>query len=188
MGDNYMKVYNNHTRTKEFLQFMETSRFSTYMFLRGAIIRGSAYIDYGKKINTESSRIYNDYFKKGKLVSHYSIKDMAEFCGKNKSSISRRIADLEKDGFIRIHKRNTPKGISYDYELGGHTGVYGKDSYEEWYYMDNHFSKIYDKQRCIREDAKWEKDAIKTKEKIKERIVKEYKTIRGIAKTCEDAD
>lgn len=145
MRDDFMKIYNDHMRATEFLEFMDSKCFSTYMFLRAAIIREREFVSFGKGRNTDSYRIYYIYFKKGKLVARYSMATMGEYFNKAKSVISKRIKELEKRGFIKIHKFITDTGIAYDYELGYYTGTFGTDDYKEHYYMDEYFDKLCNK-------------------------------------------
>ena len=155
MSNNFMKIYNEHTRTSEFLEFMENKCFSTYMFLRGSIIRESDYVTNGKALKTDAYRIYHTYFKKNKLVSHYAMSTMGKYFNKTKSVISKRIKELEEKGFIKIHKYMTKDGVNYDYEIGYYTGKYGTDDYKEYYYMDNYFDKVYEKERTKKEEEKF---------------------------------
>lgn len=156
MSDKFTKIYNNHMRTKEYLEFMDSKYFSTYMFLRGAIIRDSEFVKFGANRNTETYALFYTYFKNGKLVSHYALSSMAKYFNKTKGAISKRIKELEKKGFIKIHRRLTKDGVANDYEFGYYTGEYGTGDYTEHYYLDEYFDKIYQKQRDEREAAKFE--------------------------------
>lgn len=172
MGNNFMKIYNEHTRTTEFLEFMESKSFSTYMFLRASIIRDSEFIRYGAGRNTDAYRIYYTYFRHGKLVAHYAMSTMAKYCNKTKGAMSKRIKELEDKGFLKIHKYKTKDGIAYDYEFGYYTGKYGTDDYREYYYLDDYFDKIYAEERIKREEAKFNSQFNKVvDEEVKEAYV-----------------
>ena len=56
--------------------------------------------------------------------------------------INQYLADLEKDGFIKIFRREVPSGIACYYQLGHWEGSPGKTSYKEIIWLDEHFSQL----------------------------------------------
>lgn len=142
MSEMFIKVYNNHMRTKEYIAFKMTNKSVLYEFLKANIIRESVSIKTPVSSVNSGYRIYRDYFKKGKLVSSYSQEKISEYFGISQPAISKHIIALSKEGFIKIHKILTAGGIAYDYELGWYDGEYGSADYKEYYYLDEHFDKI----------------------------------------------
>lgn len=142
MSDEFIKVYNNHMRTKEYIAFKMTNKSALYEFLRTHIIRESDRIKTPVSSGNGDYRIYRNYFKKGKLVSSYSQEKISEYFGISQPAISKHIIALSKEGFIKIHKILTAGGIAYDYELGWYDGECGCADYFEYYYLDEHFDKI----------------------------------------------
>ncbi len=142
MSDEFIKVYNNHMRTKEYIAFKMTNKSALYEFLRTHIIRESDRIKTPVSSGNGDYRIYRNYFKKGKLVSSYSQEKISEYFGISQPAISKHIKALVEKGFIKIHRRPTTAGVAYDYEFGWYTGKYGTDDYKEYYYLDEHFNKV----------------------------------------------
>lgn len=150
MSDNkFIKIMSNYLKVDEYIKFMRSPQFVVYMFLRNAIIRESAGLVELKKntMSTGAGRIYTTYFRKGKLVSTYSLNNVAEYLGMNKSNVSRHVNKLNDDGFIKIHKRNTPLGQANDYEFGVYTGQFGSGNYKEHHYADQYFDKLYNERK-----------------------------------------
>ena len=139
----FTKICNKHMMTKEYLEFMENKCFSTYIFLRGSIIKESDYVLNSEPLKPDTYRLYHTYYKNNKLVTHYTMSTMGKYFNKTKSAISKRIKELEVRGFIKIYKYiSRLDGITYDYELGWYDGEYGCADYKEYYYMDNYFDKV----------------------------------------------
>ena len=157
MSNQFIKNYNRFYRTKEYLKFKIATKSVVYEFLRAAIIRESFSVKLPVHGGNGGSRIYRDFFKNGKLVSSYSQKNIAECFGFSQQAISRHIKALVKDGFIKLHKRETDMGIAYDYEFGWYTGEFGKPDYKEYYYLDEYFDKVYTEERKARDEAKFGK-------------------------------
>lgn len=146
MGNNFIKVMSNHFKVDEYIKFMRSPQFVVYMFLKNAIIRESAELVGLKnsKMSEKAGRIYNNYFRgKCKLVSTYSLNNMAKYLKMSKTRLSAHVNKLEDDGFIKIHKRSTPLGQANDYEFGYYTGKFGSADYKEHYYADEYFDKLY---------------------------------------------
>jgi predicted transcriptional regulator len=152
----FMKIYNKFCRTKEYLSFMRKSKSATYYFLRAAIIRESGMV---KDNFLHPAHVkYRKYFLNGQLVSRYSVKDIAEYNGTSKAAISREIKELENDGFIKVIRINVNKNrtINY-YQIGTWNGTWGHASYNESYYLDEHFDNLYDKHKSNRDKEKDDK-------------------------------
>jgi predicted transcriptional regulator len=62
--------------------------------------------------------LYNEYFKKGYLVSRYTQEDLGLFLNLSQSTISKNIKKLEQMNFIKTFKINTEKGKCNIYVFG----------------------------------------------------------------------
>ena len=95
-----------------YLKWHRTLESGVWMCLLGYIIRSV-------NANTGGLDLYNRFFiGQKKLVSRWSLADIAKKIGSEKSSISKALKRLEKKGFIKIHKIRRGKVTVNVYELG----------------------------------------------------------------------
>lgn len=141
MSEPYIKMYTKYFITPEYIDFFKRRKALVYYFLEASIIRGSNTV---KQYFHPAFYTYKEHFLKGQLVSRYSQKKMEKYLGTSQGAISKYLKELEEDGFIKKIIRPTPKGNILYYQFGTWEGEYGKDTYKEIIWMDEHFTKIID--------------------------------------------
>lgn len=137
----HIRIKNEYFRTPEFIRFIKTTKSTVYFFLLSAVIRESARI---KMVVHGGHYIYKAHYLKGELVSRYSQERMAEYLGTSQPRISSYIAELEKNGLIKVIKLSTRKGVISYYQVGVWGGELGKESYHEILWFDQIFSADYE--------------------------------------------
>lgn len=144
-----------YLRTKVFADLCDSRGSKMYFYLRSYIIRGNPIGGTGKL------KLYEDYYKKGYLVSKWSQEKLAEVFDVKQPTISKYIKSLEEKGYIQKDIKyigQTPCNI---YIIGTHDGK-GTESF----FLDEMIlEELRLKQLSLDKFEKDAEDSWKTKEK-----------------------
>jgi DNA-binding Lrp family transcriptional regulator len=149
----HIRIKNDYFRTPEFIRFLKTAKSTVYFFLLSAVIRESTDV---KKVFHGGHYIYRAHYLKGELVSRYSQEKMAKYLETSQPRISSYIAELEKEGLIKVIKLPTRKGVISYYQVGVWSGEIGKETYQETLWLDEIFTACYESYRKMRAERRRE--------------------------------
>jgi DNA-binding transcriptional ArsR family regulator len=116
---------------KEFLKFLASSEFATYLILRKYIWRG---------LDPHYMGLNDLYVNEKLLVSSIERGKVAEITGVHVNNISHHLTSLESKGIIKV-KRTGRQNI---YTLGEWIDIQGDGSYKgvEWFYLEGLFGLL----------------------------------------------
>ena len=149
MSESHIRTKNEFLRNPEYIEFDKKVKSTVYCFLQAAIVRESKQV---KNYTYGAKYIYNEHFLKGRLVSRYSLKNIAKYLQTSPSSIHRSLKELEQDGFIKIIRTKTSFAMLCYYQLGNWSGTPGKKDYQELIWHDEIFSELIIDQRKKKEE------------------------------------
>lgn len=105
-------ISDNYLGTEMFINFIGTPSAKIYFFLLKYIVISKVDWTIGN-IN-----LYEDFYKKGYLVSRYTQEDLALFFNLSQSTISKNLKTLNNMGFIKTFKIKNEKGKPNIYIFG----------------------------------------------------------------------
>lgn len=156
MSESHIRIGHDLMRNSEYIKFDKGVKSTLYRFLQAAIVRKSKEV---KNYTYGAKYIYNEHYLKGRLVSRYSQKKLAEYLQTSQSRVNNWLKELEENGFIKILKIKTQYGKLCYYQLGTWTGEIGKEgSYHENIWLDEHFIELILENKTLQEKKKVEDD------------------------------
>ncbi len=105
-------IKDTYLDTKVFMEFIGTPPAKIYFYLLKYAITA--------KVNwhIDGINLYDEYFRKGHVVSRYSQNDLSVYLDLSQSAISKRIKSLNDLGFVKTFKLNVGKERFNIYKLG----------------------------------------------------------------------
>jgi len=149
MSESHIRIKNEYFRNPEYIKFDKSVQSTVYRFLQAAIVRESKEV---KNYTYGAKYIYNEHFLKGRLVCRYGQKKMAKYLQTSQGRVNSYLHELEKYGFIKIIKTESPFGELCFYQLGTWGGDLGKKTYYEIIWLDDIFSESILKNKNTKED------------------------------------